>query len=90
MATYNKEFKEEALKLSDELGIKKASAQLGLPYYTLSGWRNVRKANLGKTKVPDTEFEKRTKALEKKLAESERTVEILRDALGFFAKDQKR
>ncbi len=31
---YSKEFKEEALKLSDEIGVKKAAAQLGLKYYT--------------------------------------------------------
>ena len=29
---YSKEFKEEALKLSDEIGVKKAAAQLGLKY----------------------------------------------------------
>ena len=28
---YNKEFKAEALKLSDEIGVKKAAQQLGLP-----------------------------------------------------------
>ena len=33
---YNKEFKAEALKLSDEIGVKKAAQQLGLPYYTLA------------------------------------------------------
>ena len=32
---YNKEFKEEALKLSDEIGVKKAATQLGLKYDTL-------------------------------------------------------
>ncbi|OGO90532.1 MAG: hypothetical protein A2Y17_01535 [Clostridiales bacterium GWF2_38_85] len=36
---YDKEFKEEAVKLSDEIGLKKASQQLGIPYYTLSDWR---------------------------------------------------
>ena len=30
MQKYSKEFKAEALKLSDEIGIKKASAQLGV------------------------------------------------------------
>ena len=30
---YSKDFKEEALKLSDEVGVKKAAAQLGLAYY---------------------------------------------------------
>jgi transposase len=32
---YSKEFKEEALKLSDEIGLKKATQQLGIQYYTL-------------------------------------------------------
>ena len=34
MSKYSKEFKEEALKLSDEIGAKKAALQLGLQYYT--------------------------------------------------------
>ena len=40
MTTYRKEFKEEAIRLSDEIGNKKAAAQLGIPYYTLADWRN--------------------------------------------------
>ena len=40
MATYSKEFKEEAIRLSDEIGNKKAVAPLGIPYYTLADWRN--------------------------------------------------
>ena len=40
MSKYSKEFKEEAIRLSDEIGNKKAAAQLGLPYYTLADWRN--------------------------------------------------
>ena len=35
MKHYSKEFKEEALKLSDEIGVKKAAQQLGIAYYTL-------------------------------------------------------
>ena len=30
MSTYSKEFKEEAMRLSDEIGVKKAAAQLGI------------------------------------------------------------
>lgn len=43
MSKYSKEFKEEALKLSDEIGVKKAALQLGLQYYTLADWRKSRK-----------------------------------------------
>ena len=34
MKRYSKEFKEEALKLSDEIGVKKAAQQLGIAYFT--------------------------------------------------------
>lgn len=33
---YSKEFKEETLRLSDEVGLKKAAQQLHIQYYTLS------------------------------------------------------
>ena len=35
MKRYDKEFREQAIELSDEVGIKKASEQLGIPYATL-------------------------------------------------------
>ena len=40
---YDREFKEQALKLSDEIGVKKAAERLGLKYYTLADWRKDRK-----------------------------------------------
>ena len=83
---YNKQFKEEALKLSDEIGVKKAASQLGLPYYTLSGWRNKRKADLLNPKPPITEQEKHIRALEKEISELRQANEILKDALSFFCK----
>ncbi len=44
MKHYSKEFKEEALKLSDEIGLKKAAQQLGVAYYTLADWRSIQAA----------------------------------------------
>ena len=41
MGKYSKEFKEEALKLSDEIGVKNAANQLGIAYYTLADWRSM-------------------------------------------------
>ena len=43
MKRYSKEFKEEALKLSDEIGVKKAAQQLGIAYFTLADWRSIRR-----------------------------------------------
>ena len=89
---YSKEFKYEALKLSDEIGTKKAAEQLGLKYYTLAEWRKNRKAKLSEpiNHLTDTEAKARIRELEKRNAELERANDILKDALGFFAKDRKK
>ena len=42
MVKYNKEFKEQALLLSDEIGVKKAAEQLGINYYTIADWRKLK------------------------------------------------
>jgi len=42
MNRYDKAFKEEAVRLSDEIGPRKAAEQLGVAYYTLQGWRKQR------------------------------------------------
>ena len=89
---YSKEFKDEALKLSDEIGTKKACQQLGLKYYTLSEWRKNRKSRLTEpiNHLTDAEAKALIRELEKKNAELERANDILKDALGFFAKDRKK
>lgn len=91
MGKYSNAFKLEAIKLSDEIGLKKAAAQLGLPYYTLADWRNN-----SKHKIPlieqlnESDTDRRIRELEKENAELREANEILKDALGFFAKDRKR
>ena len=91
MSKYSKEFKEEALKLSDEIGVTKAALQLGLQHYTLADWRKARKYTKKHTVVL-TEDEANVKIceLERENAELRQANEILKDALGFFAKDRKR
>ncbi len=92
MAIYSKEFKEEAKRLSDEIGVKKAAAQLGIPYYTLADWRNKSKHKpKGKEyEMSEEDLRRRNKELEKENAELREANNILKDALGFFAKDRKR
>lgn len=92
MKKYSKEFKTEALKLSDEIGVKKAAVQLGLQYYTIADWRKNRKAAQAALKPILTEDEMRIRnsELERENAELKRANDILKDALGFFAKDRKK
>ena len=91
MATYSKEFKEEAIRLSDEIGNKKAAAQLGIPYYTLADWRNRSKHNPKETEtMSEDELRIRNRELERENAELREANNILKYTLGFFAKDRKR
>ena len=91
MSTYSKEFKEEAMRLSDEIGVKKAAAQLGITYNTLADWRNHSKHKTKQTTtMSDDELRIRNRELERENAELREANEILKDALGFFAKDRKK
>jgi transposase len=63
MGKYSNAFKLEAIKLSDEIGLKKAAAQLGLPYYTLADWRNNSKPTRRKTLIIFGEKPSRKKLL---------------------------
>jgi transposase len=97
MATYEKSFKEEAVKLSDEIGIKTAAAQMGVPYYTLADWRHRQnihgdQAHVGSGHKRETgdEKDRRIRELERENAELARANEILQEALGFFAKNRKK
>lgn len=95
MRKYDKEFKEEAVKLSDEVGVKQAAAQLGVPYYSLSEWRQKRKAYgdhafVGSGVRRDAPLNENERQLMKQIRELQKANEILKDALGFFAKDRKK
>lgn len=91
MSKYSKEFKEEAIRLSDEIGSKKAAAQLGIPYYTLADWRNNSKHKpKDAVTLSEEELRQRNRELERENSELREANNILKDALGFFAKDRKR
>jgi len=91
---YDKEFKEDAIRLSDEIGVKKAADQLGLHYSTLSTWRSRSKqyrdiAFVGsgnKRREPMSEkdrkiYENGKKHIQENLKGSN---DILKEALWFF------
>ena len=95
MRVYDKQFKEEAIKLSHEIGLKRASDQLGIPTSTISSWRSSLKKHgdiafvgSGHQRIDPKTAEFR--AMEKKIRELESANDILKKALAFFAESQKR
>ena len=71
--------------------MKKAASQLGLQYFTLADWRKDRKFREKHTVVlTDIEARAKIAELEKENAELRQANELLKDALGFFAKDRKK
>jgi transposase len=90
MKQYSKEFREQALALSDELGLKKASEQLGVVYGTLSDWRKKRgRQEKVKVQKPET-TENENERLKRENAELKKSNAILKDALCFFVEDRKK
>ncbi len=59
---------EEALKLSDEIGVKKAATQLGLKYYTLADWQSKRKEQQDVPKLPESEQQQKIRESEHETA----------------------
>jgi transposase len=90
MKRYDRVFKEEAVKLSEEVGIKKAAEDLGIPYYTLAGWRQDEKVGVAEIKRRKKKEGSREEELEEEVERLKRVTGILKGALSFFVEEQKR
>ena len=92
MVKYSREFKEQALLLSDEIGVKKAAEQLGINYSTLADWRKTRNRKAKEERIASdkSSLNERELALYKEIQELKKANEILKDALGFFVVDRKK
>ena len=101
---YDKEYKEQAVKLAHDLGSPKAAAdQLGIPRDTLYGW--IKKWRDGyldigpEARSPENiqHLNEEVEQLRKRVKEQERTIrrlqeerEILADATAFFAASRRK
>ena len=92
MKKYSREFKEQAIKLSDEVGLKQACLQLGIVYGTLADWRkSYNRERITKTKETGQEpLTEREKKLMKENAELREANDILKEAFRFFVNDRKK
>ena len=90
MKRYDQNFKVEALKLSDDIGVKKACEQLNVTYGTLAGWRKQRVKKNKERKSTEADIHKENSRLKKEIAELKNANDILKDALTFFVQDRKK
>ena len=82
------EFKAEALKLAETVGVSVAARQLGLQASQLYGWRS--KAELLKSRGQiDQEMARENARLRRELAEKEQELAFLGKAAAYFAKGRK-
>ena len=98
---YNREYKEEAIKLVEEKGCKKASEELGISYHTLYGWvKEARKGNLHLEKRSDSNVSRLEEELQqlrrankeqaKEIKRLQEENEFLEEAPAFFAARRQR
>ena len=91
---YSLEERQEALKLADEIGTAAAARRLGINEDTLYGWRGRRKKKQAQLEQQlagrSAELLAENTQLRAALRQSQQDVEILQEALGFFAKSRKK
>ena len=95
MVTYEKVFKEQAVKMAAEVGSAKTAQDLGIPVNTLYCWMSRAKihganAHVGSGNKRQSGENDEISKLNKRIKELEKAVEILREALGFFVVSQKK
>lgn len=93
MQKYDNNFKEEAVKLSDEIGLAPAANKLGIPYQTLSEWRKKRSRYGERAHVGSgtrRQEKSREEELEEEIKELKKANEILQEALSFFVVRRKK
>lgn len=85
---YTAEFKSEALKLAEKVGVKETAKQLGVYESQIYNWR-VTKDKKSNVSQREAELAAEVAKLKRQLADKGEEVEILKKAATYFAKNQK-
>ncbi len=86
--TYTAEFKTEALKLAERVGVAEAARQLKLYETQIYNWRNASE-NKSTTSQREAELAAEVAKLRRQLADQAEDLAILKKAATYFAKNQK-
>lgn len=81
---YLPEFKQDAVKLSDNIGVVSASEKLDVPLSTIQRWRCKKHIPIEKSQ-DIIKLQGEVKRLKKELAEKNAVVEMLKKATAFFS-----
>jgi transposase len=85
---YDEEFRQDALKLAEKIGVREASEKLDVSTKALYSWQRAERLKKGiaaKGLNPGESAEEGFKRLEKENAELREANDILKKALGFMA-----
>lgn len=85
---YNSEYRTEALKLADAIGVTAAAEQLGIQTSQIYSWRTKLRLSQSQS-TAEKELLTENAKLKRQLAEHKEEVEILKKASVYFAKHQK-
>jgi transposase len=92
--TYDATFKNEAVKLAEEIGLTKAAKELNIPQTTLNTWlRKAKDGTLPRASNSPNQglnLAVEVKRLQQEVRELKRTNEILSKAAAFFAQSRKK
>ncbi len=85
---YSDEYKSEALKLAERLGVKAAAKELGLHESQLYGWRGKARQQMDRGDLEQQQAAEITR-LKRQLVEQQEELQILKKASVYFAKQLK-
>jgi len=92
MRTYERSFREEAVKLGKEIGTSRAARELGIPENTLSTWMwKDRNGKIVESGNPQSAIglAQENKRLERELRETKRANQILKEAMAFLSRAER-
>lgn len=90
-AHHSPEFKEQAVKLAGDIGVREAAQKLGIGLQSLGNWcRHAKKLEEDSEYREIEELRAEVKKLKKELDVEKRSVSILQDAARFFCLNQEK
>ncbi len=93
---YTDEFKLEALRLGESVGINEAAKRLGIPASSLGNWVQLKRSGklaalprAGPLKGSPADLEAENNRLRRELANAKLDLEIVKKAAAYFAKESR-